>query len=389
MRRYPADEEQRIRTQELVREWTRSGLLDAAQGQALSAALRVALRRTNPFLRAGLALFTALIVAAFVWLMIAFLELRDSAAIAAVAGLAAAACIGIAEVLVANYRWYRFGVEETFAVAAVALTAFGAIELASALHLSVLWLRTIALLVGAVGSFALYRRFGFIYAAIASFICVATIPFQLDLSAPAQRALSAAAMSAVFIVARSKRLEYRDDFPGDEYGDLQAAALAGIYLVLNLQITGLGGYRVGGWFYWCTYAMTWILPAVGLRLGIGDRDRELMDVGLLLAIVTLVTSKPYLGWPRNTWDPIVFGVALMALALAVRRWLDHGPDGERRGITASRLLDRDRAALSTLSIASALVPAAATPGAPAPRADPPSAAFDGGRSGGGGGGDRF
>ena len=63
MRRYTDDEEERIHLQGEVREWTRSGLLDAAQGEALAAELRVDLRRTKPFLRAVLALFTALIVA--------------------------------------------------------------------------------------------------------------------------------------------------------------------------------------------------------------------------------------------------------------------------------------------------------------------------------------
>ena len=65
---YSPDDERRIRSQALVREWTKSGLLDPAQGAALEAELRVDVRRTNVFLRAGLALFTVLIVAASVGL---------------------------------------------------------------------------------------------------------------------------------------------------------------------------------------------------------------------------------------------------------------------------------------------------------------------------------
>ena len=41
--------------------------------------------------------------------------------------------------------------------------------------------------------------------------------------------LAAAILALVFAVARSKRLQYQDDYPGDEYGQLQAAAWAGLY----------------------------------------------------------------------------------------------------------------------------------------------------------------
>jgi uncharacterized membrane protein len=86
MRRYSPDEEERIHTQSLVREWTRSGLLDAAQGERLGAELRVELRRTNPFLRAGLAVFTALIVAASVGLFIALFDPNGDASNAVITG---------------------------------------------------------------------------------------------------------------------------------------------------------------------------------------------------------------------------------------------------------------------------------------------------------------
>ena len=93
MRRYSNEEEERVRMQELVREWTRSGFLEAAQSEALVAGLRVDLRRTNPFLRGGLALFTLLIVAALVGLVAVSLNVGARGAIAALAGLSGLACI--------------------------------------------------------------------------------------------------------------------------------------------------------------------------------------------------------------------------------------------------------------------------------------------------------
>jgi hypothetical protein len=389
MRRYPPDEEERIHTQGLVREWTRSGLLDAKQGERLGAELRVELRRTNPFLRAGLALFTVLIVAASVGLLIALLDLHDDGSNAVITGIAALASFVLAEYLVLAFRCYRFGVEEALAVASVVLLGISGAELTSSLHTGLHRLpEVVALLLGAAGGLGLYLRFGFVYAAFGGIVCAAAIPFQLDLSAAIQRVLAAAVIGSVFIVVRSKRLKHRDDYSGDEYGQLQAAAWAGVYLVLNVQIVQ-GWYSVDGLFYWCTYAAIWVLPLVGLGLGIREKDRELMDVSLVLALVTLATNKPYLGWPRHTWDPSLLGVVLIAIAIAVRRWLSKGPGAERHGFTPARLLDKDRAALSMVSTASAFAHPDIHPRAAPSPAEPAAPDFGGGRSGGGGGGDTF
>jgi hypothetical protein len=389
VRRYSADEEERIRMQDAVREWTRSGLLDPAQAETLGAELRVSLRRTNPFLRAVLALFTALIIAAGVALFLTVFEIGGHLPIAVIAAVAAVASFGVAELLVAHYRCYRFGVEESFAVAAVILLALSGHELAT---LPEIGRRStpfvVALLIGSAGGCGLYWRFGFIYAAFASVICAAAIPFQFDLDPAVQRTIAAAMIAVVFVAVRPKRLQYGDDYPGNEYGDLQAAALAGVYLVLNVHLTG-NWQHTAGWFHWLTYVAIWLLPIAGIRLGVRDRDRELMDVSALLLLVTLLTNKAYLGWPTHTWDPIVLGVLLLAIAVGLRRWLSTGPGGERRGFTAARLLEKDRAALSRVGTAAALwQPGAGTASHPSGTASP-AGPFGGGRSGGGGGGDRF
>jgi hypothetical protein len=383
MRRYSQDEEERIRAQRAVREWTRSGLLDASQGARLGEELRVELRRTNPFLRAGLALFTGLIVAASVALLITLLDLSDDVSIAAITGLAALASIGLAEYLVLKFRCYRFGVEEALAVAAVVLLSIAGGELTSSFHVETRGMpATVALLIGAAGGYGLYRRYGFVYAACGGIVCAAAIPFQLDLSAATQRLLAAATIVSVFVVVRSKRLKYRDDYPGDEYGVLQAAAWAGVYVVLNVQLTDW--YKVEAPFYGFTYAVTWVLPLAGLALSIREKDRVLMDVSLVLALVSVLTNRAYLGSPQHAWDPCVLGVVLIAIAFAIRRWLSNGPGGERHGFTAARLLERDRAVLSAVSTASGFVRPGGTQGAAQSRSEPAPSEFNGGRSGGGG-----
>jgi hypothetical protein len=395
MRRYSQVVEESIRAQTLVRDWMRAGLLDPSQRARFESELRVDVKRTNVFLRAGLALFTALIVGASVALVMNGLDPSGPTSLALATGLPALACIWLVELLVGRLRFYRFGVEEALAVLAVFLLSFSAAALVAerqyGLFREASWIA--GLLVGAAGGFGIYRRFGFVYAAIGSMAFAAAIPFQMDLSAATKHALAAAALAVVFLVARSKRLRYQDDYPGDEYGQLQAAALAGIYIVLNLQLkfdlfnrtSGIGT----GAFYWFTYVMTWVLPIVGLRLGLREKDRALMDVSLVMALVTLVTNKPYLGWSRHTWDPILLGVFLMAIAIALRRWLSNGPGGERRGFTPVPLLGKDSGVLTVLRTASA----AFQPDTLRPqgsRADPAQPSdFGGGRSGGGGGGGTF
>jgi uncharacterized membrane protein YgcG len=156
-----------------------------------------------------------------------------------------------------------------------------------------------------------------------------------------------------------------------------------VYVVLNVQLTG-DWYRVDTPFYGYTYAATWALALAGLALGIREKDRVLMDVSLVLALVSVLTNKAYLGSPEHAWDPCVLGVVLMAIAFAVRRWLSKGSGGERHGFTAARLLDKDRAVLSAVSTASGFVRPGVTQGDTPSRSGPSASEFNGGRSGGGG-----
>lgn len=394
MRRYSPDEEERIRAQQEVRAWARAGLLDRAQAAMFEEELRTDLKRTNAALRAGLALFTVFIVAASVLLVGVELKVRSETAVAILAGLSAAACLALAEFLVGAFRLYRYGVEEALAVSAAVLASLSAGAIAVALLRTTPgsgWVVVIAgLTTGAVAAFGIYRRFGFVYAAVGAMGCAALIAFQLHVAEPVQRMIAAATLASVFAVARARRLQHGDDFPGDECATLQAAAWAGIYLTLNLQLWSLvSGFLaarpVERWFYWCTYAAVWLLPAVGLRLGIRQRDRGLIDVSLLMALATLVTNKPYLGWPRHPWDPILLGMLLVGTAVVLRRWLASGPAGVRGGFTASQLQESQKNAIAFLATASA----AFQPYPEAPSPAPSSSDFAGGRSGGGGGGAGF
>jgi len=374
MRCYSREDEERIHAVGLVRKWTRSRLIDAAQAEQLETELKVELRRTNHFLRATLAFFTAIVVAASVVFVISLLGLRDEVAIAAVAAITAPVCAGLAEHLIARFRLYRFGVEESLANAAVVLVCFGAAILTSGRNSDI----SVAV-IGAAGGVGLYVRYGYLYAALASIVCIAAIPFQLNVTLEVQHTLAAAGMMLVLVAIRPKRAEHRDDYLGADYRWLHAVAFAGVYLALNLQIPW-SWYGTKGVFYWTTYFVSWLLPPIGLTIALRDKDRQWLDVGIALSLVTLMTNKSYLGWPRQTWDPILLGIVLIAVATAVRRWLASGPGGERHGFTPERLLEQDRARLSLAGTGSVVL----GPRGGSSAAEPTESPFRGGRSGGGG-----
>jgi hypothetical protein len=392
MRKYTDVEERRVRGRARIREWMRSGLLSASQAESLEGELAIDLRRTNIYLRWTLAFFTLLIVIGLVGVPASAFDIDRGAPIAVLTLVAAILCIIAAEVLVGVFRLYRFGVEEMLAACSVALLSFSASQfLQPALGLSSNTPYIVALCVGSAGGLALYLRYGFVWAALASMGYLAAIPFEFNQRPALRHATAAALVGIVFAVTRVKRIQYEDEWPGDEYGVLQAAALFGVYLLLNVQVVWWDRYHIlfrqdvlSGTFYWLTWVLTWVLPVAGLIVSLREKDRPLITVSLAMAIVTLATNKPYLGWERRPWDPMLLGVLLIAVALGLRRWLSRGPDAARHGFTAARLVAGKDPVLAVLSAAP--IPIKAQTHAPAPTA--PSG-FDGGRSGGAGGGGSF
>ena len=246
------------------------------------------LRRTNPFLRAALALFTALIIAAAVGLFVVQFEVTGAAAIAVTTALASMACLGAAEVLVARYRCYRFGVEDSFAVAAVVLSAVSGAKLMAAMPAVPLEAVNAELpLSAAAGAFAIYRRF--------DVSCMAVRQHGLrsgdTVSTPDRPGRASAHWRppyscVVFAVQRDPGDDRHrsDDFPGDEYGAVQAAALVGGYAVLNVQLTPRWYMRrrLGTTGSPTSPSPGWRRSARWASICAPQRSQKLMDAGLLL-----------------------------------------------------------------------------------------------------------
>lgn len=380
MNAYTVEEERAIRTGRLVQDWTASRILTDEQRAAMAPDLQVDLRRTNRFLRITLFLFGLLILQSFTGLLaIAF---GASELVAAVlCALAAGVSYKIADLLVTHYRLYRFGIEEAAAVVSILFVgAAGALFASELLGSSGDSVIVAALVSGAAMSLAVFLRFGYVYAAVAAMILAATVPFVPGDSDMAHRLLSIAVLAVAFVFMRRARREHGAEFPGDTYAILEATAWAGIYLITNLQISSwISTPERDSTFYWITYGACWLLPAAGLWLAVRERHRLLLDVSAIMAIVTLTTNKPYLGAARQVWDPVVFGVFLIVVAVALRRWLRSGEDGSRDGFIAERIVESEKERIgfvATISVAHQ-GPVATRP------AEPPDT-FGGGRSGGAG-----
>ncbi len=131
-------------------------------------------------------------------------------------------------------------------------------------------------------------------------------------------------------------------------------------------------------------ALTVLLPVTALAAGASRRDRMWLWAGALMAAASAITVRHY--WHiAPLWALLAgSGAALGALAFLTQRWLEAGPSGERRGITAQPLFG------SRLRESAEIAAALATL-APAARELPAQDAFKpgGGSFGGGGASDSF
>jgi hypothetical protein len=396
VRVYSASNEEALRARNLLRDWASEGFLTAAQYQRLEQETLCDLRTTNIFLRLVLFLFTLIIVgAAAALFFVVFRSAQPSAQTIGVFLLIfAAIAYTAAEFAVSQARLYRYGIEEALTVCSVGFLCVG-IELAffsggpySTKPDGTEFLVPAA---GAIASLWIWRRFGLPYAFLAAMIFVVFLPEHWTSSHSAQHVIVAAFYAAGLASVAAVRSRHRFDYLNDGYSLVEALLWLGIYLAINLQLSSLnllaqwwGGPPAANefptWFYWTTWVLIWCLPPTALARGLRWKDRFVIAVGVIVAILTFVTNKPYLGWQRHTWDPMLLGALLIGVALFIRRWLAAGPGGTRHGFTAQRLSGKDRHWMSEGSAALGLV----SPQLVTPPPQSPEFRFGGGDSGGGG-----
>jgi hypothetical protein len=218
------------------------------------------------------------------------------------------------------------------------------------------------------------------------------LPSYWTQSHSAQHVFIAALYAAGLICVASIRSRHRFDYLRDSYSLAEAFLWLGMYLIYNLKLSAFSlptqlwtntrsASEFASPFYWTTWVLIWCLPPLILARGVRQKDRLIIAVGTISTILTFVTNKPYLGWQRHTWDPMLLGIALTGVAVFLRRWLAQGPGGVRHGFTAARLTEKDKHTMSVSSSVLGLVtPQSITP---APQSTDPDLRFGGGSGGGG------
>jgi hypothetical protein len=393
VRAYSASSEEALRARDLLKDWAGEGFLTEAQYQLMQQETVCDLRRTNIFLRMVLFLFTLVIVGAGVALFVRQSSMQTTGILLLVFSVFSYAG---AELAVSQARLYRHGIEEALAVCSVGFLCVG-MQLAffegrvysPAPHA----MQCLVPAAGAIASLWIWRRFGLAYSFLAAMIFVVFLPGHWTSSQSARHLIVAAFYAAGLAIVGSLRPRYRFTYFNNEYSIAEALLWLGIYLAINLQLSSVS--LLEQWqlwrgaitefsrpFYWTTWVLTWCLPPAALARGLLRKDRFVIAVGAVTAVLTFVTNKPYLGWPRHTWDPMLLGALLIGFALFIRRWLAKGLGGIRHGFTARRLSGKDKTWMS----AGATVIGLVTPNAitPSPQSESSDVHFGGGDSGGAG-----
>jgi hypothetical protein len=392
---YKEDDLETLRARRLLAEWKADGFISQEQYEHLEQQTPSELRTTNIFLRAVLFVFTALCAVAAAGLLFEVFLSRPSAGTQGIFFLLfAAGCYAGAEAAVSQYSLYRHGIEEALALCSVGFLYLGLSFLVAPDWSSSHAAYCVIPAACAVFSLWIWHRFGLRYTFLAAMAFAACVPHYWTPSHSVQHVLIAGIYAAGLLVVGRVRAGHRFDCAGRAYSVAEALLWFGIYLAINLKISASAlpmywlspdlhaGAEFGSGFYWTTWVLIWCLPLLVLARGIGLKDRFVMGVGAVVAVLTLVSNKPYLGWERHTWDPMLLGAFLTGVALYVRRWLSQGAGGVREGFTAARLSVRDKRWLDAGSSALGFVlPQSLTPSVPASGSE---VRMGGGASGGGG-----
>jgi hypothetical protein len=402
VRLYSASSEETLRTRKLLKEWAGEALLTQEQYEHLEQETVSELRTTNIFLRLVLFFFTLIIVSAAVGLFfVVFLPHTSDETTGVFVLIFAAVCYAAAEFAASRGRLYRYGIEEALAVCSVGLLCVGmqaALFSGRPYSPKTYGIQSLVPIAGALFSLWIWRRFGLWYAFPAAMIFTVFLPGYWTPSHATQHVLVALFYGVGLICVVLVRSRHRFDYLEDTYSLAEALLWFGIYLAINLKLSSLdlpSRWRIGDtWssfefarpFYWTTWVLIWCLPPLILARGIRQKDRSVIAVGAIAAILTFVSNKPYLGWPRHTWDPMFLGILLTVVALAIRRWLSRGAAGIRHGFTAARLSGKEKRWMNVGAAVTGLVsPQSITP---APQPSSPNL-FGGGQTGGGGAGGHF
>lgn len=365
--------------------WREAGVIDAATWRAIVDRFPDNRVRFNPAIRVVLFVFT-FVAGCALWGM---LSLAVSFPIACIP--LSVVCVVATEIATRDRRLSQGGIEEaTAALAVIALTVW------------VGWLvfdadggadgvRVVLLVLAACAGAAAWR-WGMPFW---SLIGTGAVLLALAQSAGGRSLVMIVSAVAAVLLYRGWRLESLAPRERLVFAAGLAVAVSGLYLAVNqlsvqrrwFEQLGLGlTDRVpDAGFEALAPVMTAVVPALLLALGVWQRDKLLLGLGVVAVAASIATL-----WKVTELVPawvvlVAIGGATLGGVLALRRWLASGPGGERFGFTdAERFTGGDRERVLEIAV----VLAGLTPRAPA--GDGAAGLRPGGGEfGGGGASDRF
>lgn len=393
---YSPQQEEKIFIRKQARTWQRSGLINDSQLTTMLDFTNPNVRQTNVFFRIIFFVFTILCIGALFGLYFLISGINKPVPAAFTFIVASIILYFVAEYITAHYRFYRYGIEEAFAMIAVALLCVGCGIVMDEMILNNQASGIFVTLMLTVCAWWIYLRFGFLYAAFISIMALCTLPFQLSLTPLSERLFLLVLLCLILLINVILDKPDNADFRKEKDITIQACLLAAVYLTANLEILGAIGLLTGvtnnihlhpksfpPYIYWSSYILTFIIPAAGIYRGIKSRKRLILNISLIMACVTMATNKSYLGMTRYAWDPAILGTALVILSIMIHHWLDGGTNKARNGYTAENILKPESHGIGFAEFAAAVTPVATgidIQGSPAQQ----EKYFNGGSSGGGG-----
>ncbi len=347
-------EERAIEVVDEARRWTDAGILSPEQFAAVRDRYRTSVRRVNFFLRLLFAFFAGKASVALVALPVVWLRVGEFAAgVLLLLAALLAAYLGD-RVLIGERRFYRCGVEEALLGLSVAFAA--AVPLLLLDGFGQRWPGLLSHLVVLGGAVWLALRYGYALAAFLAVVAWGALPFHaLHVwrlhDAGAARVAAGALLGGAALWGQVRLARSRGSLPRGYVWCLETvrlASLLGIYLLSNSYLHRehwhFGPSLVGGepWSFaggWVCAALTAVLPAWALAMGIRGRDRALLWFGALSSVASIVTLKYFFHLGYLAEELTLAGLLVGGAALGLIRWLGRGPDRRRGGFTAEPMLE--------------------------------------------------
>lgn len=332
-----ADRKQSVR--EAAQEWLNAGWIEREAWQRIKTMYVDDRVRTGVAFRILFFILTLAAVMGFLGAM--YIRAEDQMLIAAFALIAGVACWGITEYLILSKKRRQGGIEAAFSAAAIINLMIGLFVILSESHLlyGYAFFRVSLIALSLLTAAAAWNWGYWPYMALS-----AGSLFFAAMDMPGDRLV----WTILTIILYPWLVRGCDSHKLPPSQRKCAAAflltmIAALYAAINIWV--LDNHMLGGHFRttniprWLYSILTAALPIILFIIGVMKRRRLFLVLGFLFGLLSLITLRMYVHliplWVALTGG----GILLLAIAAALRRYLDSGANRERAGFTADPLAD--------------------------------------------------